>query len=247
MAENSNIEWCTHTFNPWRGCTKVSAGCKNCYADTLSARNPGTLGTWGPNGTRIVASHSMWREPLKWNNSLTYQCPSCDRKYPNVTTEGGVECHCSSGGTVCHLLRQRVFCASLCDVFEDWTMDLRYPAKLEEGQAWTHTIAWWNPDKGIIKAGQTHAHVWHDEERLATMQDARNQLFKLIYETPNLDWPLLTKRPENVRRMVPETWLEEGEWPHNVWIGTSVEDQNAANTRIPELLKIPAKVRFLSC
>ena len=34
MAENSKIEWCHHTFNGWRGCTKVSAGCEHCYADT---------------------------------------------------------------------------------------------------------------------------------------------------------------------------------------------------------------------
>jgi protein gp37 len=54
------------TFNPWRGCTKTSVGCANCYADTLSKRNPGTLGVWGPNGTRVVASEAMWREPLKW-------------------------------------------------------------------------------------------------------------------------------------------------------------------------------------
>ena len=35
MAENSNIEWTDHTFNPWIGCTKVSDGCKHCYAQTL--------------------------------------------------------------------------------------------------------------------------------------------------------------------------------------------------------------------
>lgn len=46
------------TFNPVRGCTKVSAGCANCYADTMSKRNPLTLGVWGPNGTRVVASES---------------------------------------------------------------------------------------------------------------------------------------------------------------------------------------------
>lgn len=44
------------TFNPWRGCTKLSQGCANCYAETLSGRNPGTLGVWGPKGTRAVAS-----------------------------------------------------------------------------------------------------------------------------------------------------------------------------------------------
>ena len=67
MGETTGIAWTDHTFNPWRGCTKVSAGCANCYAETLSGRNPGTLGKWGPNGTRVVAAEARWREPLKWN------------------------------------------------------------------------------------------------------------------------------------------------------------------------------------
>ena len=60
-----------------------------------------------------------------------------------------------------------------------------------------------------------------------------------------LDVQLLTKRPENVRQMVPAGWLEE--WPAHIWIGTSVENQEWADKRIPELLRIPAAVRFLSC
>ena len=67
MAEDSKIAWTTHTFNPWRGCTKVSAGCANCYAETMSGRNPKVLGMWGPNGTRVVAAEAAWKESLKWN------------------------------------------------------------------------------------------------------------------------------------------------------------------------------------
>lgn len=80
MAENSKIEWTHHTFNPWRGCTKVSDGCTNCYADTLSKRNPGTLGVWGKHGTRVIASESMWNQPVKWDkNARDYpdQCLKC--------------------------------------------------------------------------------------------------------------------------------------------------------------------------
>jgi protein gp37 len=70
-------------------------------------------------------------------------------------------------------------------------------------------------------------------------------LFKLIEITPWLTWQLLTKRPENIFRLIPGEWKKE--FPDNVWIGTSVEDQKSANQRIPRLLEIPAKVRFLSC
>lgn len=60
-----------------------------------------------------------------------------------------------------------------------------------------------------------------------------------------LDIQLLTKRIENVLRMVPPSWLDN--WPPHIWIGTSVENQATADERIPHLMKIPAKVRFLSC
>ena len=38
--ENSPIEWTDHTFNPWIGCTKISPGCRNCYA-AVQNRRPG--------------------------------------------------------------------------------------------------------------------------------------------------------------------------------------------------------------
>jgi protein gp37 len=73
----------------------------------------------------------------------------------------------------------------------------------------------------------------------------RCMMLVLIADTPAVDFLLLTKRPENVRGMVPPAWLEK--WPAHVWIGTTVEDQENANQRIPALLDIPACVRFLSC
>lgn len=74
----------------------------------------------------------------------------------------------------------------------------------------------------------------------------RNRAIDLLYHLTNTDVQLLTKRPENAHRFLPESWFE-GYWPAHIWIGTSVEDQEQADIRIPELLKIPAKVRFLSC
>lgn len=91
-------------------------------------------------------------------------------------------------------------------------------------------------------------------------------LLGLIDATPNLDWQLLTKRPDlwrermaivvrltgaDVRghefsgRKVALEWLD-GNAPPNVWLGTTVEDQRRADERIPALLQIPARVRFLS-
>lgn len=169
MAENSAIEWTDHTFNPWIGCAKVSAGCKHCYAETLMETRYGRV-KWGVNGTRVRTSPPNWKKPVRWNRDA------------------------EQAGTPA-----KVFCASLADVFED----------RPEIEPW------------------------------------RADLFDLIEATPWLRWQLLTKRPENVVRMLPDRW--DGVLPSNVWIGTSVEDQAAADERIPHLLQIPSAVRFLSC
>lgn len=76
------------------------------------------------------------------------------------------------------------------------------------------------------------------------MNEARYRLFKTITETPSLMWLLLTKRPENIINLVPITWVVE--FPENVCIMTSVENQYQADTRIPHLLTVPAKYRGLS-
>lgn len=72
----------------------------------------------------------------------------------------------------------------------------------------------------------------------------RDDLFKMILATPNLDWLLLTKRPQNIGAMLPADW--QGGYG-NVWLGTTVENQSEALRRIPMLAAIPAHIRFLSC
>ena len=88
--EHTKIEWAHDTFNPWRGCEKISAGCKNCYAESLVTRRQG-LKVWGANAERRIAAESTWQQPLKWNKQA------------------------AAAGE-----RRRVFCASLSDLFEDY-------------------------------------------------------------------------------------------------------------------------------
>lgn len=186
MGENSKIEWTDHTFNPWIGCAKVSAGCAHCYAEAMMDTQYGKV-QWGEGGTRLRTSAANWKKPEKWNR--------------DAARDG---------------VRRRVFCASLADVFED----------REELEPW------------------------------------RVDLLELIGNTPWLDWLLLTKRPENAAAFLGGFYahgvrVDEGyrfhthpdskiPW-HNIWLGTSVENQEAANERIPHLLAAPAAVRFLSC
>ena len=82
-------------------------------------------------------------------------------------------------------------------------------------------------------------------EENALLDVTRCMALVAMAEVTDVDFLLLTKRPENVCKMVPPAWLEQ--WPAHVWIGTTVEDQARADERIPALLRIPARVRFLSC
>ena len=179
MAENTSIEWTEHTFNPVRGCRKLSTGCKHCYAETLSKRFPETLGEWGPDANRVMAAESYWRNLAKWNRAA----------------EKAGEIH-------------RVFVASLADVFEG--------QPLSGGKEGT------------------------DGPRV----DYLPMLERLKRETADLKhlrFLVLTKRPGNML-----AWAKVHGWPWNWWAGTSVEDQAAADLRVPLLCEVPAGVRFLS-
>lgn len=218
MAENSGIEWCKHTWSPWRGCTKVSDGCKHCYADAQAKRNPKVLGVWGPNGSRTV--NADWKTPLRWD----WQAAVAGERW-------------------------RIF-PSMCDPFEDWGGE-----HVLDSQG----NVMWERQGNVVRAGQTTAAKVY-EERPAKLDDVRRQFFRLIDATPNLDWLLLTKRPENARRMMSAAMgyaehtdgltIDLAEHVErccqNLWIGTSVENQAAADERIPHLLRVPAAVRFLS-
>ena len=71
----------------------------------------------------------------------------------------------------------------------------------------------------------------------------RMDLFDLIRMTPELDWQLLTKRPENAERMLPANW---GSGYPNVWLGTTAEDQRNFDRRWRILEAIPADIHFIS-
>jgi protein gp37 len=173
MSANSKIEWTDHTFNPWIGCTKVSPACDHCYAEVSTPSR--TLGVvWGAGQPRRRTSPGNWAMPLRWDAQATAFAAQ-------------------------HGRRQRVFCASLADVFDNEV-----------------------PDE------------W------------RADLFALIEATPNLDWLLLTKRIGNAEHMM--FTARGGHLPllPNLWLGATICNQAEADRDIPKLLKVPARVRFLS-
>jgi protein gp37 len=72
----------------------------------------------------------------------------------------------------------------------------------------------------------------------------RTEALNIIRECRNLDWLVLTKRPQNVAKMLPADWEPHG-WSH-VWLGATVENMTEAQRRIPILLKVSAHVHWLS-
>jgi protein gp37 len=204
MSDATKIEWTDFSWSPWEGCTKVSPGCLNCYAEARDKRHLiEPVDHWGKGAPRRRTKD--WKKPLAWNRAASK---------PVAVNYG---CTDDLGEPAKAFYRPRVF-PSVCDWLDDEV-----------------SIEW--------------------------LADFLN----LIRLTPNLDWLLLTKRPENWRSRIEAVirlktdgtgkggmfwqWMVEwlgGKPPRNVWIGTSVEDQPRADERIPELLKIPAAVRFLS-
>lgn len=230
MGTKTKIAWCDHTWNPWRGCAKVSAGCDNCYAEQQSRRNPAVLGQWGPDAPRVVAADGYWRLPYRW-------CKAAER----------------SG------VRRRVFLGSLMDFFEA-RGDLRMP--------WAH--AW------MTTINTAYALDWLIVTKRP--ENAMRCVAQWADLTGESDEPQLVRGPEETRKAHPSgrgqifadfieslgppppgaayptfDWMEGPRWlpgrSQSVWLLTSVEDQKAAEIRIPKLLACREYIRLvgLSC
>lgn len=247
MGQETKINWTSildtagneisgSTFSPWEGCAKVSAGCANCYAEGQhnlyfsALKGEGQPGTcWGVSAPRLARAEAYWKAPLRWN------------ALAQAAQTAGLETS-----------RRRVFCASMADVFED------QPAA---SRAHAGTF-------GTVPTGNGSTR----RVRFVDIAAERLRLLRLIYETPALDWLLLTKRPGNIvpaleaahntlagiaLRDLTEAddalmgwlyrWLHGIQAPVNVWLGTSVEHQQAADERVTALLDAPAALHFLSC
>ena len=89
MAKDSKIEWCDHTLNLWHGCTKVHAGCKNCYAETLDKRYHKAAPHWGVGSSRKLIK-SAFANLAKWQ--------------AQAASENRID---------------TVFCGSMMDIFEE--------------------------------------------------------------------------------------------------------------------------------
>lgn len=220
MKLSNPIGWCDDTTNAVTGCDKITPGCAHCYAEAgTRARVLRAQGieTWGPKGVRHPVAEMAAK--LRRLNKLCL-CDHCHQTAPYETHLGKRCPNCPpstiNSNPLSTFRRIRLF----ADSNSDW-LDKKWPIE---------TLA---------------------------------NFLKVIYTAPNVDILLLTKRPENFEermtaalhfeKLVPEwrialiDWIR---WPFkpwkNIWLGTSVENQKYADLRIPQLLKIPAALHFLS-
>lgn len=198
----SNIEWTTRTWNPMVGCSKISAGCQNCYA--------------------IKDAHRLAGNPN----------PKISSVYAGLTERRGDR--------------------------TEWTGKVNFVADRLELPLKTR-----NPTTWFVNSMSDLFHESVTDEQL-------DQIFAVMAATPRHTYQVLTKRPdrmleycsnftkEQLRRSLSSIDFSYGVSiplslpadvcpPRNVWLGVTVENQKAADERIPLLLQTPAAVRFLSC
>lgn len=224
--QDTKIQWTDHTGGPFLVCSEVSPGCAHCYARELMLTRLGPI----VRKAYRAAGLSDWESRPIWGD-----------KAPRVLTKGfWIEAPRLDRAAAKAGIRERMFPSMI-----DWLDEMPAGIIDQEGN-------WLDPIEVLAR------------------------FLKLIHETRNLDWLLLTKRPGNFFARTKEVlgmfrgpmtsedasfqaWLTNMRlgWAgvtysapevrrENYWIGTTVEDQKRADERIPELLKIPARVRFLS-
>lgn len=189
---NGGIAWTDETWNPVRGCSRVSDGCRNCYAETMAARFCGAgqpyEGTINP-------------ETKRWNGTV--------RLVPEKLTVP--------------LLWSRprmVFVNSMSDLFHE---DV--------------------PDEFIDQVFAVMALAQqHTFEVLTKRPERMLEYFQNIGGTSRKDWVAM-----QMCRIKCSSAIQQFDWPlNNVWLGVTVENQEAADERIPLLLQTPAAVRWVS-
>lgn len=217
MADHTKIEWTDSTWNALRGCSKVSEGCRNCYACAMAARfsKPGQWGEelaeptcGGPRWTgKVVLDEKALLKPLRWKKPRRIFVTSIgDPFHPAVTNE----------------MLDRLFAVmALCPQHTFQLLTKRPERMREYFVNCEHRIAEWT----VLYAANTGPDG----------------------DTPRAHPPLrMGPWTGNTVMDIPRPVGFET-WPlPNLWLGVSIEDQPAANKRLPHLLATPAAVRFVS-
>jgi protein gp37 len=225
MGAKSNIEWTDSTWNPIRGCSRVSEGCRHCYAEGIAARfsKPGQA----YDGLAVMQNHKPhWTgkidfvekhllDPLKWS-AFVEHVDGC--VFSEFKSARGQMCFCPRKP-------RRIFVNSMSDLFhENATDEMR--------------------DKIFAVMALCPQHIFQvltkrPDRMLAYVSNARARINELAFVNALRGYGKI-----NLGTLRGAGSLY---WPlKQVWLGVSIEDQKAADDRIESLLRTPAAVRFIS-
>src|ERR1700744_1156859 len=203
MGNKTAISWTDATWSPIRGCSRVSAGCQNCYAEVIASRFSGP-GQPFEGFAKIGTATGRWTGrvelvPKNLTDPLRWRAP------------------------------RRIFLTSMSDVFHEKLTNEEIAALFAVmASAPRHTFQ-------VLTKRAARMREWFDWASDLTP----SVLYSYAEHAIQTD--------DDRGRMLGFLRLREA-WPlPNVWLGVSVENQAAADERIPELLATPAAVRFLSC
>lgn len=214
--KQTHIEWTDSTWNPLRGCSRVSEGCRNCYAERVAYRFSGA-GQPYEGLAALKNGHASWTgkvelvekhllDPLRWGPIRQYDADDGER-YPDRS--------------------RRIFVNSMSDLFHESV-----------------------PDEWIDRIFAVMALCPQHIFQVLTKRPARMHQY-LHGACGRIADRVIALRAERGDKgaVVPLPHIQPGSpwWPlANVWLGVSVENQAAADERIPLLLQTPAAVRFIS-
>lgn len=235
MSISSGIEWTDSTWNPIRGCTRDSEGCRNCYAERMAYRfsGPGqpyeglvTLKNGHPSWTGAVSfvdRHIL--DPIRWRPVIEHT-PGCQRDWESAVARwkavGGKRPR-RRFGCDCPSRRRIVFVNSVSDLFHE------------------SVPAWWQDQIFAVMA------MCQDTFFIALTKRAKRMHEYLTAPANELQmrWGVaashLLGSGEVAEKRAPKSFPLP-----NVALGVSIEDQDTANRRVPYLLLTPAAFRLVS-
>lgn len=219
MASNTSIEWTDQTWNPVRGCSRVSEGCRNCYAEKVAHRfsGPGQpyegLTVLGNSGVRWTGKIRLVPESLK--DPLGWKKP------------------------------RRVFVNSMSDLFHEDIPD-EFIEQVFGVMALTPQHTYQILTKRPARAADWFGSKGGLQTRAENVAEAAAHLGGVVWDSRGITPHLYPPHIDTTAGKIANRRAWPG-WPlPNVWIGVSAEDQKTADARVPVLLTIPAALRFIS-
>lgn len=205
MADGTKIEWTNTTWNPVRGCSRVSEGCRNCYAERQALRFAGAGGAY-EGLVKKTSQGAKWTGriqlvPTRLSDPLRLKDP------------------------------RRIFVNSMSDLFHPFIPE----AFIADVFAYM-AVGYWHQYQVLTK----HADRMRQVLGSAEFHDLFEQALALALDEADV----IVGRRKGMEDL--RVWAGDALPLPNVWIGVSVENQDAADERIPQLLRTPAAVRWVS-